>query len=212
MRILDESWARSFEASKEEARTLGAGVRGSEHLLLGVLRVGGRTVERLKLVEPRLNIEEIREAAWDAIDDLPYLEDLGVDIDLMRRLTEREGPESLKTTPPPTTRLREGATAELVTALNEANGKYWFLVEQKRLPDPGLVSSDLLLLTVLEPGCRAYKLLLALGTQPEWLRELVLESMASGERTPKWPSIVPRSRFTRAVDRFMEWLNAENDI
>jgi ATP-dependent Clp protease ATP-binding subunit ClpA len=93
-----------------EARTLGHGWVGTEHLLLGVLADRSSDVARalrdLGIDAGRVRAQVLAEVGA-GVDDETALRDLGIDLrDVRRRVEERFGAGALDRNPPPRRRLR----------------------------------------------------------------------------------------------------------
>jgi len=110
-RFTDEARA-AVVGAQTEARALGHGWIGTEHLLLAVVQDPDRPVARqlagLGLTHDRLHAEVVRTLGGHH-DDGSALRDLGIDLDAVRaRVEEQFGPGALDPQPAPPRRGRRG--------------------------------------------------------------------------------------------------------
>ena len=200
MLVWDESFTAALQAGEAEARRLGARAYGSEHALLGLLAAGDDATRAVQQVAPDLDLVAVRRAVTDAVDDRPYLESLGIDLDAVPAARPEEAL--------PSSAAVRKHTAEFQVALNDSSAKWGRLTRQRKLPFRAKVTAPVLWLAVLEPAARASRLLEAMGHDPDRLRPAVLAAMAGpGRAAPEWPAEVRRGLLDRLTDRFFERVN-----
>jgi ATP-dependent Clp protease ATP-binding subunit ClpA len=106
---------RAVTASQEEARSLGHGYIGTEHLLLGLLReedgIAARVLKSVGVSHDgvRADLESVVGRGTAPTDDAEALRAIGIDLDAVRASVERAfGPGALERAPTPR-RPRPGA-------------------------------------------------------------------------------------------------------
>ena len=195
MLIYDDSFAAAMTATRQEATDLGAHVYGSEHLLLGLLAEGGPLAEVVSGRDGAVTYDAVRRAVTHAIDDAPLLEGLGVSVVA----------SGLADAPRPRRTPRNRHSPELQAAMSAASAKWGRLRKSGDLPRESRLDSTVLWLAVLEPPARSYRLVEALGADPDGLRAAVLGAAAvPGAPVPAWPTEVRRGPVTRLVHRLMD--------
>jgi ATP-dependent Clp protease ATP-binding subunit ClpA len=98
-RFTDQARA-AVVAAQDEARSLGHGWIGTEHLLLGLLADGDSSVTRrlgeLGLTHDAVRAQVLGEIGPGRVDDTDALRDIGIDLEAVRRRVEdRFGPGAL---------------------------------------------------------------------------------------------------------------------
>lgn len=200
MLFYDETFTAAMTAGDREIERAGGTAMGSEHLLLGLLTARGPLVEPVLRADPALNEEAVREALDRGLDDLPYLQRLGIDPD-------RVLPSSVAL-PRGRLSMTGSHSSDLQTGLESASLKLDNVRKSGALPRERKVTSAVLWLTVLEPTTRVHRLLEAMDVDPNRVREAVLTALAAdGAPTPTWPEQARPGPVNRVFQRIFRRLN-----
>lgn len=182
-------------ATRQQATALGAQVYGSEHALLGLLAADGPVTQQVVRLHPQLSADAVRTAIEQALDDLPHLQRLGIDLDTVPMAPSSTGRAANQ-------KPRNRHTPELQAALNSATAKWGQLRKNHQLTRQRKQSSAVLWLAVLEPSARASRLLRALGADPDRMRSAVLATgVPMGATAPTWPAQPAPGRGQRLMQR-----------
>ncbi|WP_432487040.1 Clp protease N-terminal domain-containing protein [Kineococcus sp. SYSU DK018] len=196
--IHDQSFGAVMVASQREATRLRAPEYGSEHVLLGLLSLGGPIVDAAVAAFPGFTLATVRTAVETDLDDRPHLERLGI------------SSADVPAAPDPVGALTPANrhTAEWQSALASASVKLNQLQKSRLLPRERKVSAALLWLAVLEPAARASKLLRAMAVDPDRVRDVVLRDLApAGSPLPAWPTQARPGLVTRLVQHAFTRIN-----
>jgi hypothetical protein len=199
MWIKDESLLEAMNTAEAEALRLHAAACGSEHVLLGLLSARDPLTEQVLAEHPELTVEAVRHAIVEAVDDAPTC---SVSVSMWRscgRPSWRALPigwSAGRTGLPPSSRLLSMTRASSVGS-----------AQARAVPSAAAGQrTSLCWLTVLEPSCRAHRLLQALAVDPDLLRATVLRTMVApalphrpGPPMPAWLAGSLYSRFAERV-------------